>query len=352
MTLHRLWHVATLATLTASVACGKGPSYGSPNAIIAVVDPAIRDTVEPILRASLEREARTTRAEKIFELTVTTPTEIGDFEKWRRLIVVEPYGEGSLVNDLVDPPGRGPVVEEVHDAWARDQTIWVLAAGDPASTVELARAKGDSLYRVIHERFVAWQVDRMWASGRDSALYRAMVDTLGFGIVLPRVYEEAPGSAPESARVFFNRDPRRVVSVSWSPRPAGITPDTVLALRRALAEVAFPDQRIAGAEEGGGSPPDTAEATTPADTARPDGSPRVRRTTLDGRPAVRVQGVWREVDGTSAGVFLAYGVGCGDRLVLLDGDLFAPDRDKYPYVIQLERIFHTFHCAAAGNGER
>lgn len=337
-----------LAALPLAAACAKGPSYGSPNAVIAVVDSTIREQVEPILRESLEREVFTTRSERIFEVTFTGVASLGEFRQWRRLVVVEPIAGATLVPELVDVPKEdgGEVVAEVRDEWARNQTVWVVAAGSPERTVELMREKADSLYEVIHGRYVDHQVARMWASGRDSALYRRMVDSLGFGIVLPRVYSEAPGSAPESARVFFNDDPRRVVSLSWGPRPAEVTADTVLALRRSLGEAVYPDEEIVGRI----GPAEVADADTAAAADTVDAGPpiRVRRTTLAGGTAVRLQGVWRERDGASAGLFLTYGVPCGERLVLLDGNLYAPDRGKYPYLLQLERIFATFHCPEGG----
>ena len=48
-----------------------------------------------------------------------------------------------------------------------------------------------------------------------------------------------------------------------------------------------------------------------------------------------------------AGLLLTYGVLCGGRLVLIDANLYAPDRDKYAYLVQFERIARTFRCADA-----
>ncbi|MBW3660735.1 MAG: DUF4837 family protein [Gemmatimonadetes bacterium] len=334
---------ALLAAVLAASACTKGPSYGSANAIIAVVDSALMPDLEPVLTRALEREVHTTRAEPVFEVTFTTVESIGEFRRWKRLVVVESLDEAALVPDLVDLPDDGPVAAEVHDEWSRDQTVWVFAAGTPEATVELVRQRADSLYRVIHDRYVEEQVARMWASERDSALFRSLVDSLGFGLVLPRVYQPAPGSAPADSRVWYNRDPRRVVSLHWLPRPTELSADTVLAIRRAWGAEVFPEDSIVGSLAGA---PDTTAA--PADTgvgAVAAAAPiQASRTTLAGREAVRLQGVWRSLEGASAGVFLTYGVACGDALVLIDGNLFAPDREKYPYLVQLERIFSTFAC--------
>lgn len=353
-------HAFTAFLLGAILAssCTKGPSYGSANGIIAVVDSALMAELEPVLVDAFEREVRTTRLEPVFEVTFTTPETMGEFRQWRRLIVIEPLDGATLVPDLADPPEAGPLVAEVDDEWARDQTIWVLAAETPAATVELVRQRADSLYEVMHERYVEREVARMWASERDSALYRSLVDSLGFGIVLPNVYRPAPGSAPADSRVWFSQEPRRIVSIHWTARPDELSADSLLSLRRAWGREVFPEDSIAGSLPGSADttgdgtaaePPD-APATAPGDTAAviPAMEPepvQVERTTLGGQPAVRLQGAWRGTTGTNAGVFLTYGVLCGDALVMLDGNLFAPDRPKYPYLIQLEQIFSTFHCA-------
>ena len=331
-----------------AAACGKGPAYGSDNAVIAVVDPEIRDAVEPGLRESLERRVFTTRPEPVFEVTFASSEAIGEFQKWKRIVVVEPADEGAtLVEDLLggdelDQARESGVVAEVGEKWARDQEIWVISGPTADATAQLARAVADSLYRVIHDRYVADEVDRMWASEPDSALADRLLDSLGFSIVLPRVYTPAPGSAPPASVAYYNEDPRRVVSLHWTELPDSVTAAGVLAIRRAWGEAMFEGDRILaelpGAADTSAAAADTLAAETPPILAS--------QVTLGGRPAVRLQGVWQSADGISAGIFLTYGVACGQRLVLLDGNLFAPDRPKYPYLVQLERIFETFRCAS------
>lgn len=338
-----IFPAATLlvAGILAAAGCSKPPGYGSSDAVIAVVDTAISDAVEPVLRRAFEREVQTTRTETVFDVTFAPAQSIGEFRKWRRIVVVQPFGEGTLVDGLVDA-ADGPLVAEVHDEWARDQTIWVVAAPGGAATVDLLESVADSLYGVIHDRWAEEQTARMWASGRDSTLFRSLVDSLGFGIVVPRLYDAAPGSAPADSRVFYAGDPRRVVSLHWLDRPSALTADTVLAVRRAWAAEVFPEDSIVGALPGAAR---TDSAGTPADSAAAGGPPiRADRVELGGEDAVRLRGLWRGRDGTSAGPFVTWGVICGDRLVLVDGDLYAPDRKKYPYLVQMERIAATFAC--------
>lgn len=351
---------ALLLALAVGQACGRGPAYGSDNAVIAVVDPGLRESVEPILRASLEREVQTTRPEPIFEVTFTTPEGIGEFRNWRRLLVVEAGDDPVLLPDLVDTPVRGPVIEETRDEWANGQIIYVLAAPTPAATVEVVRSGIDSLFDVIHERFVEYHVERMWASGPDSALATSLEGELGFSLVLPRVYRPASASAPADSRMWYNEDPRRVISIHWLPRPAELTADTVLGARRAWGREAFPGDSIAGTlglvdiGSTDTGPVDTgpvadgaaADTTPPEEGITPEPRLQVDTVSLDGATAIRIQGVWTNQADVSGGVFVTYGTLCGDRLVLLDGNLYAPDRSKYPYVLQLDWILRTFRCAA------
>ncbi|HET9582405.1 MAG TPA: DUF4837 family protein [Gemmatimonadota bacterium] len=332
-----------LPLLLLLAACGRGPAYGSDNAIIAVVDPALRDRVEPVLRQALEREVETTRSEPVFEVTFTTPAGIGEFQKWKRLLVVEPgSGDAVLLPELVDTPLEGPVSTVVHDKWARGQTIHVLAAPTPEATEDLVRASVDSLYQALHAEFVAFHVDRMWASGADSALARSLENELGFSILLPNVYQPAAASAPADSRVWYNEDPRRVVALHWLPRPARLTADTLLAVRIDWGRRLFPGDSIPGrlqAPQGEVPGADSLVGSGPA--------VRAQETRLGGLPALRLQGTWTSPSDVGAGLFVTYGVICGERLVVLDGNLYAPDRDKYPYVVQLDRIFETLRCTAA-----
>jgi hypothetical protein len=332
--------------LALAAACSKGPAFGSDNAIVAVIDPRVRETLEPLVREALEREVFTTRSERVFEVTVTTPAEIGDFRKWARLLVIEPLDGATLVPDLAGD-AEEPLFARIEDEWARDQTVWVIAAPTPEATVELARARLDSVYGAFHEAWVDHQVDRMWASDADSAGARRMAEELGFSIVLPQVYRPASSSAPPATRTWYNEDPRRVLSLHWEPAPPALTAERVLAARRTWGADLFAGDQIAGSLPGDSMPGDT----LPGDTLPPGAGPAAPmllagRTTLDGLPAVRLQGVWENREDLTSGLFLTYGVVCGDRLVLIDGNLYAPDRDKYAYLLQFERIFETFRCGA------
>jgi hypothetical protein len=333
-----------LALLPILPGCTKGPAWGSENAVIAVVDPALRDELESVIRAAFEREVFTTRPEAVFEVTFVSTESLGDFRRWRRIVVFQPAAEPGLAAELLggdemEAARAGGAVAEVRDEWALDQSIWVVAAPTAGATVELARATIDSLFQVLYDRYVVSEVEQMWVSGADSTLAEELFEEHGFAIVLPKVYRPVAGSQAPATRTWYNEEPRRIVSLHWTDRPAALTPDTLLAIRRAWGATMFAGDTI----------PASITTGTAVDTTGAEMPPEplfAGRTLLAGRPAVRLQGVWHNPQDHTSGVFVTYGVACGERLVLLDGNLFAPERTKIPYIVQLDRIFATFRCAA------
>ena len=160
--------------------------------------------------------------------------------------------------------------------------------------------------------------------------------------------------APPDTRTWYNEDPRRVLSIHWGRADGEISPETVLAARREWGRALFPGDEIDGGLPGepvaGASDtaaavePDTVEGGDEASGAAPP--VQASSTRLGGIPAIRLQGTWSNPTDLTGGLFLTYGLECGDRLVLLDGNLYAPDREKYAYLLQFERIFESFRCGS------
>jgi hypothetical protein len=71
--------------------------------------------------------------------------------------------------------------------------------------------------------------------------------------------------------------------------------------------------------------------------------------TFRGLDAYQIQAVWQsppEAYWPAAGPFILRAIRCAeqDRLYLLDAWLYAPGREKYEFMIQLETILDSFRC--------
>ncbi len=76
---------------------------------------------------------------------------------------------------------------------------------------------------------------------------------------------------------------------------------------------------------------------------------RTRSFELRGLPVFEVRGAWANPPDSmwpAAGPFILWAVTCPgqDRLYLIDAWLYAPGKDKWEYIIQLETIMQSFQC--------
>ena len=80
---------------------------------------------------------------------------------------------------------------------------------------------------------------------------------------------------------------------------------------------------------------------------------RTRRLALGDMQVREFRGSWRNPPDSSwpaAGPFILWTVEClpQNRLYLIDAWLYAPGRDKWEYMIQLETIMESFRCGQGG----
>ncbi len=166
-------------------------------------------------------------------------------------------------------------------------------------------------------------------TGVDSALADTLSTQAGFSVQVPLVYS---WHRDDSTYVFRNDNPDpseliREVTVSWkSPAPARLSVEDILAWRAQVVAEHYSE---------------------PQDTVL-DGM-AVRDTTFRGHPAVQIQAQWRNPPTRgwpAAGPFITRAITCDsqDRTYLVDAWLYAPGKEKYEYMIQLQTILDTFRC--------
>ena len=179
------------------------------------------------------------------------------------------------------------------------------------------------------EWFRARAISRMFVTRPDSALARSLAEHDGFWVLVPEVYDHR---ISDSVHIFRNDNPDpseliRQVAVTWQSPIApefGCARATCLARRgRGLALRLPADRRHDSQRREARHPEWKGGALLPGRLAE---SPR----RVPRPPAP----------------FVTHAVLCPeqDRRYLIDAWLYAPGRDKYEYMIQLEQIVGSFAC--------
>ncbi len=317
----------------ASAACGKAAAYGDANSVIVGAPNELWESVGEQVKDALEKRVFTVAEEKAFTLTHVDPREEdwGNLRRFKQILLIggenDPWVASALEeldrNQAIAPPQ----ILQVTNAWAQNQlvTIVLLNDGEPGMQVERQLPELAELYETQYRDYV---VARMFLSGRDTALADTLRTQAGFELVVPEVYEWV---AQDSTYVFRNDNPdpseliRQVAVTWWSPVPEDIQPEALLAWRAEVAEQYYEDEQVVNLE---------------AVQAGPG--------TIGGLPAYQIQATWENVPGgwPAGGPLYMRALVCEkqNRLYLLDGWLYAPGKEKYEYMIQLETILNSFRC--------
>jgi hypothetical protein len=327
----RLPALVTCALVLAPLAaCDKQGAYGEANSIIVATDTGLWAQVDT-LRDALEPRIRTVRDERMFEGKDPFAEHWGDLRRFKQILLVGAPDDAWMepaVSKLAAVP-QPPAIAQVPNVWARSQVVTLLLLPrDGARQAALSLAP--LLRDVYDEQYRAWAVNRMFTSGRNTALADELRREAGFALLLPNVYRT---TREQDAYVFRNDQPDpseliREVTVAWRSLSAAGDPT----LEQLLA---WRDELIRRRQDF----PQLVDAAL-VETAAVEAS---------GVQALQLQGVWRnppEAEWPAGGPFVLRAVPCPeqDRLYLLDAWLYAPGKRKYEFMIQLETILRSFEC--------
>lgn len=316
-------------------ACDREGAYGDANSIIAVTSPEFWPEIENDVYEALETRIRTVRDEKMFTVTYQNPADSSwlNLKRFKQMLIIGPESDPIVAEVLAESRESNfspPQLIQVHNVWARGQQVTVLLTPetDMASAV---RNRLPELHALYDGQYREWAYNRMFISGADSTLADSLYLAEGFSLMVPTVYELIPA---DSVFIFRNDNPDpaeliRQIAVTWrTPIPEGIGGEELLEWRREVAAAHYTEPQLENL--------DNVEAG-------PFESNRLQ--------AYQIKAVWEntpEADWPAAGPFILWGLVCPgqDRMYMIDAWLYAPGKEKYEFMIQLETILESFRCAA------
>ena len=324
-----------LAALTLAGCDQKSVAYGDANSIIAVMSPELWAQVSEDVYGALEQTIQTVREEKTFTVTYQDPgaEEWGNLRRFRQMLLVGTDADPWIAQALATArePVDGPGMSQVYDVWSRGQNVTVVLLSE-AEALDEIRGYLPEIRALLDEQFRQYARSRMFMTGPDTALADTLMAEAGFSLLLPVVYKWAQN---DSVYVFRNDNPDpseliRQIAVTWrSPVPPDVTADGILAWRSEMVQGYY-------------SQPQAVELENLTSRAFTQG----------GNDALEVQAIWTnppELPWPAAGPFITRAVTCSaqDRVYLVDAWLFAPGKEKYEYMIQLETILDSFQCGTS-----
>lgn len=322
--------------LIGAAACDTtGIAYGDVTSIIAVMDPELWSEVEDDVYAALEPRIRTVRDEKSFTVTYQEPFAEywGELRRFRQMLLVGTATDAVVVEALDRASERisQPGLHQIGDVWARGQSITLILLPEGGGADDL-RAHLADVNELLDGQYRQWVRNRMYMSGVDTALADTLNIEAGFELLLPEVYRWAH---IDSVYLFRNDNPDpseliRQIAVTWrTPIPPDLERELILEWREQLVARYYSEPQVNALDNA-------------------DAEPFEHR----GRSGYQIRAEWRNPPDRgwpAGGPFITWAVSCENqnRMYLIDSWLYAPAKEKYEYVIQLETILDSFRCGAA-----
>jgi hypothetical protein len=328
--------VATGLLASVLTACGESPrAWGEVNSIIVGASDEQWAAIGTMVESALETRFLTVRPEKTFRVTHQAPEgrNWGRLQRFRQLLLVgtpeSPWMAEALA--LTDREGfNPPEMLQVGDVWARGQNVTILLL--PSEGADGAEELMEPLHELLDDQYRQWVHSQQFQSGPDSVLADTLWNEVGFSMLLPEVYQRR---TVDSVYIFRNDNPNpteliRQIAVTWrTPIPEDVGQEEALAWRTALTDQYYIYPQIV----------DTDLAQT-------------RRLQMGDLILEEFRATWAnppEDQFPAGGPLIVWSVPCPaqDRHYLIDAWLYAPGRDKYRYVLQLENILNSFRCRTA-----
>ena len=331
---HTIVAIGLIAPLLAG--CGEEPrAWGEVNSIIAVTSQEQWAALGEMVESAMETTVITVRSEKTFRVTHQAPEgdNWGRLQRFRQLLLIGTPDSPWLADALALTDRESfnpPELIQVGDVWARGQnaTLLLLPSEGAAGAQELM----EPLHDLLDDQYRQWVHSQQFQSGQDSVLADTLWNEAGFGLLLPEVYQHR---IVDAVHIFRNDNPTpseliRQITVAWkSPAPEELSQEEVLAWRADVVDRHFIYDQVVDMDMA-----------------------QTRRLQMGEQVLDEFRAVWANPPGDlfpAGGPLIVWSVPCPaqDRHYLVDAWLYAPGKDKYRYLLQLENILNSFRCREA-----
>ena len=307
----------------------KGPEYN----LYVFAENSDYASLKEILHATFEREILTPQYETHFKIIHVKPADFGNYLTYKQLLFVATLqSEGSIADLVKRSITQQNMMEKVEngesflfkneDQWIKDQLIITLVAPTLDSLMSKIDKNKDFIYNYFYDFQQKTVFDYVYSRLENKKLPKELMEKFQWTVRVPHDYF-IDSEDPENNFVLLRRRiPERWFMVKYFD---GLQPDIIsekwaLDLRDSLGVRYFSGIK----------------------TNREYCSSK--EINFLGRRCLRVQGLWEHDEQVVGGPFISYvfydeGM---QRVYLLDCATFAPNRDKIPFLDQMDAMVHTF----------
>lgn len=325
--------VSTLVVILVFSACEKPKeaAIGFDHVITVLCDEENWEACEPILTETLGRVFKTPRTETLYTFHRISASDLNVNILNKNLLILtrlEVYSEitGQVRSMLPDSlitrirnDRHGYYYQE--DVYAQGQALVVVVGKSIADLRNRLKVNQDQIFNFVERKMFERQTAFVYRSGEQFDMAEGYFDQYGYYLRMMHDFVEIENS-PKKKLVWVGRDhPYRWLTVSWE------TPNDTTQLNIQLEKLLRDTfgKRIATIKLN-------------------EDYLQSEEMWFKQYSAVKYDGLWESTEDVKGGPFIAYGFyePIKDRMYLITGIIHAPNREKIPYIRQMETIIRTF----------
>ena len=364
-----------LSMLSLLWGCDEGRNGGKtlPNAsgreyeLVVVTDSALlqNDTLKPSLRGVFGRPfPGIPQMESWFRLNFLQADNLNSYlKRHRNILLVDTGGVPGEIAGLMEQVfGKEKMqaaradtnlfFKTVQDVWARPQQVAFLFAPNKQTLIRKLRESDSTIIHNFHHNELEYLQRVIYKTKEQKGIQRQVQDVLGYSIRVPINYKMAKSLRPETAKgkeadklralgldgfVWLRSETKEtsnhilMYSQPYQSR-AQLEEDSVIGLRSSVGKAFIP-----GPAEG-----------SYMWTETEDYAPSSRAINFRERYALQTRGLWEVENDFMGGPFLHYTIldKAQDRVIHLDGFVFAAGTNKKPFMVRMEAILNTLRMAS------
>ena len=330
------WIIGTGFLLILS--CGNKPQSIWQEPMIAVISEQNDwDQLEPVLEQVYEKVIRTPQTETVYVLKHAPDSLFDYYSKQRYLILTGTLQSRGPVGDLIQritaDPGIRQSIEQGknfvftrRDEWAYDQTMIILIGSHIESLKQKIEDHQAFLYDLMDSEVKQSMQKEVLKNRINKELTDELLDKYQFNMQMQKDYFLAQDFPDKNFLWMHRRFPDRWIFVRWidDGDPDLIDKAWVVEERNRIGKTFYTDYQEQVVQN-------------PRYLHQENGE-------FLGRQAIITQGLWERIDDTAGGPFRNYTFydSGTERIYMIDVAVFAPGKEKLPYLRRVDIIAETF----------
>ncbi|MCF7797323.1 MAG: DUF4837 family protein [Lentisphaeria bacterium] len=310
------------------------PAEGSDYEIIVVADESNWEIARPYLEETFEKVIYTPQVETFYQLRWVQPEDFEKFRLHKNLILISQLEVSSLLTPVLKTMLPDTTLNGIRNAsrrfysrrnaYADGQTLMIILGKSDGDLQARIRLNRQDLFDMMDQQTQKRLTQFIYRIGEQTELADDYFHQYGWYLRIMHDYVEIR-NAPDRQFVWLGRDfPFRWIVVHWMDAPESFELQAIgEELIKKVYGTLIPDVWI---------------------TEKYFSN---QETWLNSHSAVEFRGLWEHKTEIKGGPFIAYTFYAPEQdiVFVLTGIVWAPDREKLPYIRQIEMMVKTFGFA-------